>query len=218
MHSRSANLNPGLEFQQQANHIEAKAIQNYPHTEFEAYHRNSNTMHLPQSNSAPESVDNLRTNLDMHSNQPAMPRQPAELLTSGGYFVPRENGPFHEPFGKDPTNNSPATPYGGAGPVHHSTQQTSPGHHQASCPRPGDHLMVDNLKYEQMKMILAKDQAIYRLASAIDLAIQTMEESQMSNERDIQRLIDLASDLARTQGGDESPYRGGGKLFNSNES
>lgn len=67
-------------------------------------------------------------------------------------------------------------------------------------------------------MILVKDQAIYRLASAIDLATQTMEESQMSNERDIQKLIDVASDLARTQGGDESPYRGGGKLFNSNGS
>ena len=81
--------------------------------------------------------------------------------------------------------------------------------------------MFENLKYEQMKMMRAKDQAIYRFAAAIDLAIQTMEESQKSNERDIQKLIDVTKGkvekaaLAWTQGDDESPYRGGGKLFNS---
>ena len=217
-HSRSANLNPGSEAQQQVNHIEAKAIQNYPSTEFEAYHRNSNTMHPPESNSAPDSVDNLRTNLDMHSNQPTTSHEPVELLTSGGYFAPRKNGPFHQPSGKDSTNYNPATHYGAAAPAHQPTQQTSPGHHQGHCPHPIDHIRFENLQYEQTKMIRVKDQAIYRLASAMDLAIQTMEESQMSNEKDIQKLIDVASDLARTQRDDESSYRGGGKLFNSSGS
>ena len=82
--------------------------------------------------------------------------------------------------------------------------------------------MFKNLEYEQTKMMRCKDQAIYRFASEIDLAIETMEESQKSNERDIQKLIDVTkgkvekADLARTQGDDESPYRGGGKFFNSN--
>ena len=84
--------------------------------------------------------------------------------------------------------------------------------------------MFENLKYEQMKMLRAKDQAIYQFASAIDLAIKNMEESQQSNNSDIKKLMDVAKimlekdDLARSQGDDESPYRGGGKLFNSGNS
>ena len=181
-------------------------------------------MHSPQSKSAPESVNNPHTNHGMLSTQPTMSRQPAELLPSVGYFASRENGAFHQPFGHDPTNYSPTTHYGAAAPGHQFTQQTSPGHHQAMCPHPSDHLMFENLKFEQMKMMRAKDQAIYRFASAIDLAIQTMEESQKSNYEAIQHLMHATkvrvekADLARSQGEDESPYRGGGKLFDSERS
>lgn len=70
----------------------------------------------------------------------------------------------------------------------------------------------------------AKDQAIYQFASAIDLAIKTMEESQQSNSSDIKKLMDVANtmhekdDLARSQGDDDSSYRGGSKLFDSGSS
>ena len=175
-------------------------------------------MYPQHSISAPESANNSHINLDVLSTQS---RQPAELLPSVGYFASRDNGAFHHPFGKDPTNYSTTTHYGGAAPAHQSTQQTSPGHHQVYCPQPIEHLMFENLKHEQMKMMRAKDQEIYRFAAAIDLTIQTMEESQKSNERNIQRLIDVTkgkiekADMARTQGDDKFSYRGGGKLFNS---
>lgn len=84
--------------------------------------------------------------------------------------------------------------------------------------------MFENLKYEQMKIMRAKDQAIYQFASAIDLAIKNMEESQQSNNSDIKKLMDVAKimfekdDQARSQGDDEPSYRGGGKFFNSENS
>ena len=181
-------------------------------------------MHPQYSNSAPESVNNPHTNHGMFSTQPTMSRQAAELLPSVGYSPSRENAAFHQSFGRDPMNYSPTAHYGVAAPAQQSNQQTSPGHHQAYCPQPIDHLMFESLKCESTKMMRAKDQAIYQFASAIDLAIQTMEESQKSNDRDIQNLIDVAkakvekADLARSQGDDESPYRGGGKLFDSDGS
>ncbi len=178
-------------------------------------------MHSQHSNSAPESVHNPLTNHGMLNTQPTMSRHPANFLPSVGYFASRENAAFHQPFGQDATNYSQATHYGGDAPAHQSTQQTSPGHHQSYCPQPIDHLMFENFKYEQTKMMRAKDQAIYRFASAIDFAIQTMEESQKSNEEDIQSLIDVAkvkverADLAGNRGYNDSPYGGGGKLFDS---
>ena len=222
VHSRSATLNRGSGIQQQVNYGEAKAVQNNPHTGFEAYVPNLKTMHAPQRDSAPESANSLHNNLDMLSNQPTTSREPAELSPSIGHFASRQDGAFNQPFGKDPTNYSPTAHYGAAAPTHQTTQQTSPGHYQAHCPHPIDHIMFDNLKYEQTKMMRYKAQSIYRFASEIDLAIETMEESQKSNERDIQKLIHVArgkvekADLARTQGEDESPHRGGGKFFSSN--
>ena len=217
-HSRSAVPNRGSEVQQQFNHGKSKAVQNNPNAEVNTYLRNPKNMRPQHSNSATESVNNLHANLDTHSTQPAMSHHPAELQPSVGHFASRGNGAFNQPFGKDLTNFNPATLSGAAAPAHQPTQQTSPGHHQGHCPHLIDHIRFESLQYEQMKMILVKDQTIYRLASAIDLAIQSMEKSQMSNERCIQKLIDVASDLAQTQGCDESPYRGGGKLFNSNGS
>ncbi|KAK0513405.1 hypothetical protein JMJ35_004391 [Cladonia borealis] len=216
-HSRPAMQNHGSEVQQQVDHIKAKTTQNNPHTEFEAYTPNRKTMHPPQSDSAPDSVNNPH-NLDMLGIHPKMSRQSAGLSPSIGYFASGENGAFNQPFGKDATNYNPTTHYGAAVPAHHPTQQTSPGRY----PQPIDHIMFENLKHEQTKMMRYKDQAIYRFASEIDLAIETMEESQKSNERDIQKLIDVTegkvekANLVWTQGDDESPYRGGGKFFNSN--
>ena len=221
-HSRSTIPNRGSEVQQQVDHIKAKTTQNNPHTEFEAYTPNRKTMHPPQSDSAPDSVNNPHDNLEMLGTQPKMSRQSAELSPSMIYFASRENGAFNQPFGKDPTNYNPTTHYGAAATTHQPTQETSPGRYQAYRPQAIDHIMFENLRYEQTKMMRYKDQAIYRFASEIDLAIETMEESQKSNERDIQKLIDVTkgkvekANLAWTQGDNESPYRGGSKFFNSN--
>ena len=221
-HSRSAIPNRGSEVQQQVDHIKAKTTENSPYIEIEAYTPNRKTMHPVQSDSAPDSVNNAHNNLDVLRTQHMTSRQPAELSPSTSPFASHENGAFVQPFRKDPTSYGPTTHYGTRAPTHQSAQQTSPGHYQAYCPQPIDHLMFEHLEHEQTKMMRCKDRAIYRFASEIDLAIETMEESQKSNERDIQKLIDVTKDkvkgddLARTQGNDESPCRGGSKFFISN--
>ena len=160
----------------------------------------------------------------MLSTQPPMSRQRAEFQPSADYSASHEARALHQPFEQDLTNYSPTTPYGGASFAHQSTQQTSLGHHQAYCPQPIDHLVFENLKHEQMKTMRAKDQAIYQFTSAIDLAIKNIEESQQSNNSDIKKLMDLVKiilekgDLARSPGGDDSPYHGGGKLFDPKNS
>lgn len=181
-------------------------------------------MHPPQSNSAPESISNPHISHGMLSTQPPMSRQPAEFQSAGNYSASHEAGAFHQPFGQNSTNYGPTTPYGGAAFAHQPTQQTSPGHRQAYCPQPIDHLVFETLKYEQMKTMRAKDQAIYQFTLAIDLAIKNMEESQQANYSDIKKLMDVVKimlekdDLTRSQGDDESPYHGGGKLFDSGSS
>ena len=181
-------------------------------------------MHPPHSSSAPESVSKHHTNHGTLSVQPAMSRQLADFRPSVDHSASHGAGAFHQPFGREPMNYGPITPHGGAAFAHQSTQQASPGHHQAYCPQPIDHLVFENLKYEQMRMMHAKDQAIYQFALAIDLAIKTMEEGQQSNKSDIKRLMDVAKislenqHLARSQGDDESEYREGGKFFDSENS
>lgn len=176
-------------------------------------------MHPSLSSSAPESVSNPTINHGTLVTQPTMSHEPANFRSAVDYSTSHGAGAFHRPLGQDPTKYGPTTPYGDAAFAHQSTQQTSPGHHQAYCPQPTDHLVFENLKYEQMKMMRVKDQAIYQFASAIDLAIKNMEESQYSNNNDIQQLMHVAKimlekdDLARSQGDDESPNRGGGQLF-----
>ncbi len=217
----STDPNCRSEVQRGVDLIKAKTIQNNLGTELQDYIRNSTTMHPPHSNSALKSSNNPRTNYGMLSTQPTMSRQPAELLPDVDYSTSREIGAFYQPVGQNSTNYTLAR---------QSTQQTNSGHHQTYCPQPIDHLMSENLryehmtKYEQMTMMRAKNRAICQFASAIDLAIKTMEEGQKSNEREIQKLIDVASakieksDLARSQRDDEPRYRGGGKLFDSEES
>ena len=223
-HSRSAVPNPRSEVQQRVDHTKANAIQNSPNGERQDYFRDPKNMHLPHSSSASESVSNPHINHGTLSIQPNMSRQPTDFRSSTDYSPSHGAGAFHQPFGQDSTNYGPTTPHGGTAYSHQSTQQTSPRHHQAYCPQPIDHLVFENLKYEQMKMMRAKDQAIYQFASAIDLAIKNMEEGQQSNNSDIKKLMDVAKimlekdDLARSQGDDESSYRGGGKLFDSGSS
>ena len=182
-------------------------------------------MHLPPSSSAPESISSRHTNHGTLSAQPTMSRQPADFRPSVDHSASHGAGAFHQPFGQELMNYGPTTPHGGAAFAHHlSTQQTSPGHHQAYCPQPIDHLVFENLKYEQMRMMRAKDQAIYQFALAIDLAIKTMEEGQQSNKSDIKRLMDFAKisletdHPARSQGDDESQCREGGRIFDSENS
>ena len=181
-------------------------------------------MHQPHSNSAPETISNPHISHGMLSTQPPMSRQRAEFQPSADYSASHEAGALHQPFGQDPTNYSPTTPYSGASFARQSTQQTSPGHHQAYCPQPIDHLVFENLKYEQKKTMRAKDQAIYQFTSAIDLAIKNMEESQQSNNSNIKKLMDVVKimlekdELARSPGNDDSSYRGGGKLFDPKSS
>ena len=181
-------------------------------------------MHLPPSSSAPESIISRHTNHGMLSVQPTMSRQPADFRPSVDHSASHGAGAFHQPFGQELINYGPTTPHGGAAFAHQSTQQASPGHHQAYCPQPIDHLVFENLKYEQMRMMRAKDQAIYQFALAIDLAIKTMEEGQQSNKSDIKRLMDFAKisletdHPARSQGDDESQYREGGRIFDSENS
>ena len=221
-HSRSGIPNRGSEVQQQVDHIKAKTTKNNPYVEFEAYTSNRNTMHPPQSDSTLDSVNNAHNNLDVLGTQHITSRQPAELSPSTSHYASHESGAFFQPFRKDPTNYGPTTYYGTLAPTHQSAQQTSPGHHQACCPQPIDHIISENLEYERTQMMRYKDQAIYRFASEIDLAIETMEGSQKSNERDIQKLINVTkgkvekANLSWTQGDDESPYRGGSRVFNSN--
>ena len=223
-HSRSADANPRTEVQQRVDHIKAKAIQNSPNGERQDYLRDLKNVHPPHSSSASESVSNPHINHSTLSIQPNMSRQPADFRPSTDYSPSHGAGAFHQPFGQDSANYGPTTPYGGAAYAHQSTQQTSPGHHQAYCPQPIDHLVFENLKYEQMKMMRAKDQAIYQFASAIDLAIKNMEDSLQSNNSDIKKIMDVAKimlekdDLARSQGNDESSYCGGSKSFDSGSS
>ena len=221
-HSRSAIPNRGSKVQQQVDHIKAKTTENNPYIEVKAYTPNRKTIHPVQSDSAPDSVNKSHKHVDVLGTQHMTSRQPAELSPSTSHIASYENGAFFQPFGKDPMNYVPTTHYGTPEPTHQSAQQTRPGHYQACCPQPIDHIVSENLEYERTQIMRYKDQAIYRFASEIDLAIETMEESHKSNERDIQKLIDVTKgkvenvDLARTQGDDESSYRGGGRLFNSN--
>ena len=221
-HSRSAILNRRLEVQQQVDHIKAKTTENNTYIEVEANTPNRKIMHPVQSDSAPGSVNNAHNNLDVLGTQHMTSRQPAELSPSTSRLASHENGAFVQPFRKDPMNYGPTTHYGTLAPTPQSAQQTSPGHYQACCPQPIDHIISENLKYERTQVMRYKDQAIYRFASEIDLAIETMEETQKSNERDIQKLINVTkgkvekANLPWTQGDDESPYRGGGRVFNSN--
>ena len=223
-HSQSADPYPRSEVQQRVDHIEAKAIHNSSYGERQDNFRDFKTMHPPHSNSAPESISNPHISHGMLSTQPSVSRQPADFQPSANYSASHEAGALHQPFGQDLTTYGPTTPYGGASFAHQSIQQTSPGHHQAYCPQPVDHLVFENLRDEQMKTTRAKDQAIYQFTSAIDLAIKKMEESQQSNNSDIKKLIDAVNimlekdDLARSLGDDEFSYRGGGKLFDSKNS
>ena len=200
--------------------VKAKAIQNDLGIELQGHTRNFTIMH-PHSNPTLESVNNPGTNHGLLSTQSTVSRQPAELSPATDYSRSRETGAFYQPACQNSTDYTSS---------HQSTQKTHSTHRQASCPQPIDHLMSEKLKYDYMKkyeqetMMRDKNQAIRQFALEIDLTIKTMEEGQKSNEREIQKLINVAkartekSDLARRQGDDEFLYHGGGKLFNSEES